>query len=263
MPELPEVETVVRTLRPYLKGRRVVSASFSSRHVVRQDFTVLASSLAGRLVLDVTRHGKFIVVALDRGALLIHLGMTGKLLAGGAPGPYTRAVFELDDGLLVYDDIRHFGRIEWSPELPARVAGLGPDPLAITISDLRAGLRSRHTKMKALLLNQRFLRGIGNIYADEILFLARIHPLAVASRLSAKRAAALHTAMRDVLERAIQLGGSSISDYVDAEGRAGSFQMFHQVYGRAGLPCPSCDGSIRRITVAQRGTHYCPRCQRR
>jgi formamidopyrimidine-DNA glycosylase len=262
VPELPEVETVVRTVGPYLKGRRIVSASFSSRHVVRQDFTMLASSLAGRVVRDVTRHGKFIVILLDRGALVIHLGMTGKLLVGSAPGPYTRAVFELEDGLLVYDDIRHFGRIEWSQDLPARVAGLGPDPLSITAGDLLARLRSHRTRMKALLLNQRFLRGIGNIYADEILFLARIHPLAIASRLGAKRAAALHTAMRDVLERAIQLGGSSISDYVDAEGHTGSFQIFHQVYGRKGLPCPSCGGPIRRITVAQRGTHYCPRCQR-
>lgn len=262
MPELPEVENVVRTLGPYLKGKRILRASFSSAHVVRQNFDQLAGALAGRLVLDVTRHGKFIVVGLDDGVLTIHLGMTGKLLAGGAPGPHTRAVFYLDGGLVVYDDIRHFGRIEWTPGLPARAGALGPDPLSVTMEEFRDLLRSHRVRIKALLLDQRRLRGIGNIYADEMLFGARIHPLAIAARLSPRRAMALHRAMQDVLSRAIQMGGSSISDYVDAEGRAGRFQSLHQVYGRAGLPCPRCGTAIRRITVAQRGTHYCPRCQR-
>jgi len=262
VPELPEVETVVRTLAPYLEGKRITGASFSSPHVVRQDFGELAAALTGRLVTGVARHGKFIVVTLDRGSLAIHLGMTGKLLAAAVPGPHARAVFQLDDGVVVYDDIRHFGRIEWSPGLPERVAALGPDPLAVTAPELRLLLRRHRARIKTLLLDQRFLRGIGNIYADEILFHARIHPLAIAASLGAKRAAALHGAMQDVLNRAIAKGGSSISDYVDAQGRAGGFQLFHQVYGRAGLPCPRCNTPIRRITVAQRGTHYCPRCQK-
>jgi formamidopyrimidine-DNA glycosylase len=262
VPELPEVETVVRSLAPKLTGRRIVRAQFFSRFVVRQDFKMLARRVAGRTVLSVRRHGKFIVVELDKGILSIHLGMTGKLLFDGSSGPYTRALFELDEGLLVYDDIRHFGRIEWSAALPERAEALGPDALAVEPRDFLAMLRRRKSRIKPLLLSQGFVRGIGNIYADEALWAARIHPLAAASRLSETRALRLHTAIRDVLLRAIELKGSSISDYVDAEGNAGSFQSQHQVYGRAGLPCAICGTPVRRIVVAQRGTHYCPRCQR-
>lgn len=262
MPELPEVETVVRTIAPFLEGRRIVSASFSSRHVVRQNFEELSAALAGRLIRGVRRHGKFIVVELDKGSLVIHLGMTGKLLVHGAPGVHARAVFILDDGQLIYDDIRHFGRIEWSAALPERVAKLGPDPLSVSADEFRTILRGRQSRIKALLLNQRFLRGIGNIYADETLFAAGVHPLAQASRLSAARANSLHQAMQQILRHAIANRGSSISDYVDAEGRAGSFQQFHQVYGKGGEPCSRCGNRIQRITVAQRGTHFCPRCQR-
>lgn len=262
MPELPEVETVVRTLRPYLKDKSIVRASFSSHHVVRQDFGELSLRLSGRGIRGVTRAAKFILIELDEGVLTIHLGMTGRLLAGGAPGPYTRAVFYLDDGVVVYDDIRHFGRIEWTPGRPERVARLGPDPLRIALPEFRQLLASHRARMKALLLNQRRLGGIGNIYADEMLFEARIHPLAIASELGGRRVAALHKAMRDVLGSAVKMGGSSISDYVNAEGNAGRFQVLHQVYGREGLPCARCGRAICRIVVAQRGTHFCPRCQK-
>ncbi len=260
MPELPEVETVVRTLAPYLTGKRILRAEFFSRHVVRQDFDSLSATLAGRQILSVSRQGKFVVLGLDRGSLSIHLGMTGKLLAAGRPGLHTRAIFDLDRGTLAYDDIRHFGRIEWSTGPPARLATLGPDPLAISLPDFRGALVAHRGRIKALLLNQRFLSGIGNIYADEILFQARIHPKA--RRIGVQRTAALHEAMLDVLRRAISLGGSSISDYVDAQGRKGTFQLHHRVYGRAGLPCPRCGSPIRKIVLAQRGTHFCPSCQR-
>ena len=262
MPELPEVETVVRSLATRLPGRTILSASFSSRFVVRQDFADLAARLKGERIKAVRRHGKFIVIELEHGSLTVHLGMTGKLLLGTEPSKYARALFELDEGMLIYDDIRHFGRIEWSAALPDRVEALGPDALTISLVDFQTRLRRRQAAVKPLLLNQSFLRGMGNIYTDEALFAARIHPRAIASRLSKTRAARLHEAMVGILALAIRHKGSSISDYVDAEGKPGSFQLQHQVYGRAGEPCPVCGTPIRRIVVGQRGTHYCPKCQR-
>lgn len=262
MPELPEVETVVRSLAPKLTGRRIVDAQFFSHHVVRQKFPALRKRVRDQVVKSVERHGKFIVLTLDRGVLVIHLGMTGKLLLDSEPGPYARAIFKLDRGLLVYDDVRHFGRIEWSEQLPERAASLGPDALSISLEDFRKLLKTRRSAIKPLLLNQRFLRGMGNIYTDEALYEARIHPRAIAASLSKERVTRLHAAMVDILATAIRLKGSSISDYVDADGQRGSFQQQHQVYGRAGDPCPICGGPIRRIVVGQRGTHYCPKCQR-
>jgi formamidopyrimidine-DNA glycosylase len=239
-----------------------VDAQFSSHHVVRQSFPTLRKRLRNQRVNSVERHGKFIVLTLDQGVLVVHLGMTGKLLLDTEPGPYARAIFHLDRGILVYDDVRHFGRIEWSPQLPERAAALGPDALTVTLDDFRKLLKTRRSGVKPLLLNQRFLRGMGNIYTDEALFEARIHPRAIAATLSKDRVARLHSAMVDILAEAIRLKGSSISDYVDADGQRGSFQQQHQVYGRAGESCPTCGTPIRRIVVGQRGTHYCPKCQR-
>jgi formamidopyrimidine-DNA glycosylase len=262
VPELPEVETVVRSLAPRLTGRKIEDARFSSHHVVRQKFATLRQRVRGQRVNSVRRHGKFIVMELERGFLTVHLGMTGKLLLDSEPGPYARAVFTLDRGLLVYDDIRHFGRIEWSAQPLERAEKLGPDALSVTLKDFRELLKLRRSRIKPLLLNQRFLRGMGNIYTDEALFEARIHPQAMAASLSRERAARLHQAMVDILNTAIRLKGSSVSDYVDADGQKGSFQQQHQVYGREGEPCSICGTPIRRIVVGQRGTHYCPKCQK-
>ena len=262
MPELPEVETVVRSLARALQGRRIESATFSSRFVTPGDRNALAARLAGRTIRQVRRHGKFIVLELDAGVLIIHLGMTGKLLLDGTPTAYARAIFHLDRGELIYDDPRQFGRIEWSSELPVRVARLGPDPLLISFDAFWLALKARRGALKPLLLNQRFLRGLGNIYADESLHIARLHPKAIASRLGRARAMRLYQAIQDVLRLAIRHRGSSISDYVDASGERGTFQQLHRVYGREGQPCPECGTPIRRIVIAQRGTHYCPRCQR-
>jgi formamidopyrimidine-DNA glycosylase len=262
MPELPEVETVVRSIAPHLVGKRILSASFNSKHVTPGNRAALAARLAGRRVESVRRRGKFIVVSLDQGALTVHLGMTGRLLIHGQPGQYTHGVFTLDDGQLLYDDPRQFGRIEWGAGAPKRVARLGPEPLEIGLEEFRQRLR-RKARIKALLLNQAVLAGVGNIYADESLFAAGIHPLAIAARLSQARACRLHQAIREVLTEAIALGGSSISDYVDGNGQPGWFQLRHRVYGREGEPCVNCGAPIRRILVAQRGTHFCPRCQKR
>ena len=262
MPELPEVETVVRSVAAHLAGRRIVSTQFTSRFVTPGSRAKLSQRLAGRRIESVTRRGKFILIALDQGTLTVHLGMTGKLLVEGEAGEHTHGVFNLDDGLLLYHDPRQFGRIEFSEGAPPRVARLGPEPLEISFDEFRARLR-RKTRMKALLLNQAFLAGLGNIYADESLFAAGIHPLAMANSLSAARASKLYTSIRGILTHAIQLGGSSISDYVNARGERGWFQMEHRVYGREGEPCANCGRPIRKILVAQRGTHYCPHCQKK
>jgi formamidopyrimidine-DNA glycosylase len=260
VPELPEVETVVRTLAPFLIGRKIASARFTSRFVTPGDRKKLARQVAGRRVESVTRRGKFIVVGLDRGFLVMHLGMTGKLLTSGIETTHTHGVFTLDDGVLLYEDPRQFGRIEWGD---ARVRKLGPEPLLIGLAEFSASLRKRKTRIKALLLNQAFIAGLGNIYVDEILFTSGIHPLAHASRLNASRAARMYQAMVETLTLAIEHRGSSISDYVDADGNRGDFQMLHRVYGRDGEPCVNCGTPIKKAVVAGRGTHYCPVCQKR
>jgi len=264
VPELPEVETVVRSLAP-LVGQRVISAEFRSGRILRGgDPERMAALLTGCRFDAIRRYGKFIVITLTGGGyLVIHLGMTGRLLLGGSAGKHTHAIFTFDHGLLLFDDSRQFGSIEASQEFPRRVARLGPEPLEVPLDDFACALKRHKTRVKALLLNQTFLRGIGNIYADESLFRAGIHPLALASRLSAGRAGRLHRAIVEVLHEAIDAGGSSISDYVDAEGRQGFFQFSHRVYQRTGEPCLACRTPIRRILVAQRSSHYCPKCQKR
>ncbi|MFZ0933886.1 MAG: bifunctional DNA-formamidopyrimidine glycosylase/DNA-(apurinic or apyrimidinic site) lyase, partial [Bryobacteraceae bacterium] len=224
----------------------------------------MAARLAGRRIGAIRRYGKFILVSLSGGGyLLLHLGMTGRLLLGGEPAKHTHAIFTLDRGVLQFDDSRQFGAIEVHEDFPARMARLGPEPLEIAPEDFARDLRRRHTRVKALLLNQAFVRGVGNIYADEALFRAGIHPLAKTARLRRDRAIRLHQALAEVLSEAIAAGGSSISDYVDAEGRRGFFQVNHRVYQRTGEPCVNCGTPIRRVLVAQRSSHFCPRCQRR
>jgi formamidopyrimidine-DNA glycosylase len=263
VPELPEVETVVRSLAR-LVGRRIVAAEFRCRRVLRGgDPDGMAARIEGRGIAGVQRYGKFILVSLqDGGYLVIHLGMTGRLLLGGPAGKHTHAILTLDRGVLLYDDSRQFGCIQFSEEFPERVARLGPEPLEVPFEDFAAALKRRKTRIKALLLNQSFLRGLGNIYADEALFRAGIHPLAVAARLRRDRARRLYEAIIAVLTEAIAAGGSSISDYVDAQGRKGFFQLSHRVYQRTGEPCVTCGTPIRRLLVAQRSSHFCPKCQR-
>lgn len=258
MPELPEAETIVRGLRPHLEARRILRVELYARRACPD----APEALAGRRVTAVRRHGKQVVLSLDSGAsILVKLGMTGALLWNGEPGPYTRARLEIEGGgALLFDDIRQFGSLR----LVRAVEGtLGPDPFEITAEDFAARLRSRNTQVKRALLDQSLLRGLGNIYSDEALFRAGIDPRARTRRLSRERARRLHAEMIGLLDEAIQLRGSSISDYVDAQGRRGAFQARHQVYGKAGEPCPRCGTRIERIVVAQRGAHYCRRCQRR
>lgn len=262
MPELPEVETVVRTLRPAIIGRRILNAELTGLRVLIGSAPKTATALAGRKILAVERHGKFIAIRLDRGYLVVHLGMTGKLLINGALSKWTHAVFTLDRGSLLYEDPRQFGRIEYGDELPARVAALGPEPLEVTLEDFTRRLKLRKSPVKAVLLNQAVVRGVGNIYADEALFRAGVHPKRVAASLRKDRVERIFMAMREVLAEAIESRGSSVSNYVDAEGHRGGFQTLHRVYQRTGEPCVNCGAPIRRIVVGQRGTHYCAKCQR-
>ena len=262
MPELPEVETVVRSLAPLVTGHSILGATFSSHWVTRSDFAYTSLAIAGATITRLERRGKHILAHLDRGFLHIHLGMTGRLLWNGTRGPHTRAVLDFEHGVLIYDDIRQFGRMNFYSTLPASVISLGPEPLAISFDELWSRLRCHHAELKPLLLNQKFLAGLGNIYVDEALFAAGIHPKAHSHRLSMTRARRLYDAIRATLQSAINHRGSSISDYVDVAGASGGFQNLHNVYGKAGSPCPRCGAAIRRTVIAQRGTHYCPKCQR-
>lgn len=276
MPELPEVETVVRGLQLSLPGRAVTEVRFGKTDFV-DNVSAIAESLPGSRVSGVTRMGKFICVKLDRDSLpsrsrpranlIIHLGMTGKLTvtqASDTVAPHTHVFFALDDGReLRYTDIRRFGRMVLVPEaeLAKFASELGKEPLEISAAEFCALLGPRRARLKALLLDQSVLRGIGNIYADESLYRARLHPARLAERVSRSQLLTLHKAIREVLSDAIRHRGSSISDYVDSSGNRGEFQLRHRVYQRAGKPCFRCKSRIRRIIVAGRSSHYCPRCQ--
>ena len=289
MPELPEVETIVRTLRPFVTGRRIVDAELPSanangagasilRRILREpewrvpsDFV---SAIRGTLIQGVRRHGKHLVFDLgtSNGAksprcLLIHLGMTGRLTCETTPEPrsaHTHLVLSLDEPgrWIHYTDIRRFGRWQLFEASGEALRSLGPDPLEITFAEFAALLRSRRAMLKSLLLDQRFLRGLGNIYADESLFRARIHPAVLAGRLTRQQARRLHWGIRETLRLAIAAGGSSIANYVDGLGNSGYFQHEHLVYRRTGEPCVRCGCRIRKMLIASRSTHFCPRCQR-
>jgi formamidopyrimidine-DNA glycosylase len=252
---------VVRSLQS-IAGRKILNAEFRKPRVLQGDPDSSAAVLRGRTIQTIERYGKFLVFRLSPGGfLLVHLGMTGKLLIDAPLTKHSHVIFTLDRGVLQYEDTRQFGRVEICEELPARITKLGPDALDVDLETFLLLLRQRKTRMKALLLNQEFLRGLGNIYADEALFRAGIHPLA--KSLKRPRAEKLYTAIREVLSEAIAAKGSSISDYVDSEGKRGSFQDRHRVYQRTGQPCLICGKPIKRTLVAQRGTHFCPNCQKR
>ena len=239
---------MVRGLSAILPGRKVLAVD-----------GVAPGNGIGLTINSVRRYGKFIVIDFEAGMLFVHLGMTGQLLLSSDTSKFTRARIFLDEGVLRYDDIRKFGRIYWSTEYPKR----GPDPLQLTGEEFIAMARTRKTRIKSLLLDQAFISGMGNIYTDEALFAAGIHPCSSAARLSRARLQTLHTAMNDILSAAIAAGGSSISDYVNARGESGSFQTQHQVYSRHGKPCPRCGTTLMRMLVSQRGTTLCPKCQKR
>ena len=270
MPELPEVETVRRRLSPHLAGRTIVAAEITDPLLTRPEPPAqLAARLRGDRVSELSRRGKYLLIGLGSGStLVVHLRMTGNLLWQPAPVelPFARASLLLDDGSTVaYTDVRRFGTWQLSDdpvELLRRT--LGPEPLAgWSAEDLRRALSGRATPVKAALLDQRTVAGVGNIYADEALFRARIHPRTPAARIGPARAARLHAAIRGVLEEGISAQGASIRDFRTPDGGYGSAQERFLVYGRGGLPCEVCGGTLSRTVVAQRGTVYCRSCQPR
>jgi len=226
--------------------------------------------LQGASVSDIVRRGKQLAIIADDGhALGVQLGMTGHLgligPGGRAPEQHVHAVWRFDDGSRMYfEDARRFGSLRVfrsAADLDAHWSALGRDALTIEGDELAAALRDSDRPIKAALLDQAVLAGVGNIYADEALFMARIHPGRRAHRISVEEYQTLAAAIRSLLSKAVAAGGSTVRDYADADGRPGSFQLAHAVYGRAGLPCPSCSKSLRATLLAQRTTVWCPRCQ--
>jgi formamidopyrimidine-DNA glycosylase len=265
MPELPEVETIVRTLRPRLAGRRIADfASTWPRNVLPNEGVVRGRTI-GRTICGVTRRGKFIILQLDDGtAVLVHLRMSGRLAwddeTQDRPN-HVRAWWRLDDGRrLLFCDARKFGRITFAHDFEAATAGLGPEPLerSFTVGRLAALLRARRRQLKPLLLDQTVIAGLGNIYTDEALFRARLHPLVSAHRLKSDQITRLHAAIRQVLRDAIRRHGTSI-DWIYP---GGWMQRHLRVYGRGGQPCRACGTPIQTLRIGQRGTHVCPKCQR-
>jgi len=291
MPELPEVEVTRRRIEPALRGRtiRAVRTTKPSYFFLTPP-AVLRRRLAGRTVERLARHGKYLIAGLDDGSgLLLHLGMTGQLFPAGArsvrllsataraalapeaqpdfrPDAHTHLVLSFkDDGPQVFfRDVRKFGKVSWiAPGAGSpRLARLGRDALAFEGEDLFRATRRRRVAVKNLLLSQAVVAGVGNIYADEALFDAGVRPTRRAGRVTRAECARIAAAVRRVMLRSIETGGSSISDYVAPDGADGAYQDERRVYARAGLACYSCGTAIKRQVIAARGTHYCPSCQR-
>ncbi|MGI8773099.1 MAG: bifunctional DNA-formamidopyrimidine glycosylase/DNA-(apurinic or apyrimidinic site) lyase [Acidobacteriaceae bacterium] len=286
MPELPEVETVANGVNERVRGDRIEEAWFGEKpEPLKTPAPEMAAELEGRRIEGVRRVGKHIVFDLETPVgrvqvqWIVHLGMTGRLLVTDAESPrapHTHGVLRLSSGReLRFVDARRFGRMALhrvaapvETELAASggdragFRGPGREPLLIEPKAFIELFRGRRVAIKAALLNQKLLQGVGNIYADESLFRAGIRPRKAAARLTRKELRRLHAAVNSVLRTAIERGGSSVSDYVDAAGAKGFFQLEHRVYMRTGQPCLVCGTPIRRLVVAGRGTHYCPVCQK-
>ncbi|MCA0270512.1 MAG: bifunctional DNA-formamidopyrimidine glycosylase/DNA-(apurinic or apyrimidinic site) lyase [Proteobacteria bacterium] len=283
MPELPEVETVRRGLLPVMEGHVLLAAD-----VRRPDLRFplperMAERLAGARVLGLRRRSKYILVDLSTGeTLLVHLGMSGRILISGnmvgefhhahpAPAKHDHVVFDMEGGARVtFNDARRFGAMDLMPTETAEahwlLRDLGPEPLGNSFDEpyLVARLKGRATPIKAALLDQRVVAGLGNIYVSEILYRAGIDPRRAAGRISAERIAALVPLTRTVLGEAIEAGGSSLKDYRQTDGELGYFQHSFRVYDRAGQPCatPGCTGQVQRIVQSGRSSFFCPVCQR-
>jgi formamidopyrimidine-DNA glycosylase len=270
---MPEVETVRVRLAPFLEGRRIADARILDPRLVAPRTTGgVSERLRGAVVERLERRGKYLVARLaDGGSLLVHLRMTGNLLHGPAVGelPHLRALLELDDGgRVAFTDVRRFGTwhvVEADELEPYLASRLGPEPLERGFGPavLERAFAGRRAPVKALLLDQRVLAGVGNIYADEALHRARVHPETPAGRVSRPALGRLAESLVTVLEAGVAAQGASIRDYRTPNGGYGSMQERFQVFDRTGEPCPRCGTPIVKLVVAGRGTHVCPRCQRR
>ena len=270
MPELPEVETIARGLNKRIAGEVIGSVWLGSKpEPLKSRAGEIAATLETRRIAGVRRAGKHIVFDLaaqngDAGAAqwIVHLGMTGSLLVCAPEVPiakHTHAIAKLSSGReLRFVDPRRFGRLS----VIEKFAAPGSEPLDIEFEDFVALFRGRKTPIKSALLNQKLLSGVGNIYADEALFRAGVRPRRQTAALTRAELKRLHISLKKVLKEAIRLGGSSVSDYVDADGEEGFFQLKHRVYGREGKPCLVCRIPIKRVVIAGRSSHYCPKCQK-
>lgn len=273
MPELPEVETVARGLAKKLTGAAIEKAEVYLDKIVRPDPKSFARNVGGAVITGVGRRGKVILVELDRGLIAVHLKMTGGFVfvpAGQPPARHSHVRLVLRDpaGKVFethYSDMRQFGWLHYLDPADLDQAEffsqLGPDALAVGQKEFVGRLAGRRGRLKPLLLNQSFVAGLGNIYADEALHRAGLHPLCPAESLTDEGRRRLHKAVRQVLREAVKLGGSSIANFKDAEGKLGYFQTKHRVYGRSGQPCPACGCRIERIVLGGRAACFCPACQ--
>jgi formamidopyrimidine-DNA glycosylase len=275
MPELPEVETYVRELAPVLAGRQVTAAEVRwPRTIAAPSPDEFTAGIVGQRFARFDRRGKYMLLGLASGAtLIVHLRMTGRLQVGEPaflPDKHTHVLLDLDDGRrLYYQDSRKFGRLWLVPDPAPVLRRLGPEPFGqeLTLEHLAGRLAGRTATIKALLLDQSILAGVGNIYADEALFHARIHPARPAGSLSSGEITALIGAVAQVLAEGVAHGGSSLGDsgltnYVRPGGEQGGYQGDHKVFHRTGKPCYLCGTPVERIVLAQRSTHFCPNCQR-
>jgi len=273
MPELPEVETIARTLEPAIRGRVVSAVDLIFRPLLRRGGKKGLEAMIGRRVLGVRRRGKMLIIEFEGARMLVfHLKMTGQFSLvppAEAPDKHTRLVVRFDDGgnELRFRDVRKFGFLlclEGDPMAACtELACLGPEPLDVGLAEFAAIVKKRKGRIKSLLLDQTTIAGIGNIYADEMLFDACIHPETPASSLGKKTVERLYDSMKKILTQAIAEKGSTLQDYRDPEGRAGSFQFFHKVYDRKGEPCTACGTPVRMTRIGGRSSHFCPKCQRK
>lgn len=270
MPELPEVETTCRGLAPHCAGRHIVTAVVRNAKLRWPVPADLAQQVAGQAVLGLTRRAKYLLVTLQRGTLILHLGMSGSLRIMDSDSPagvHDHVDLVLDNGTCIrLRDPRRFGAVLWTQSDVLRhplLENLGPEPLSSEFDDsyLYTRSRGRNVPIKTFLMDSHVVVGVGNIYANEALFHAGIRPATPAGRLSRARYARLAAAIRATLARAIEAGGSTLRDFVNSAGEAGYFQQQYMVYGRAGESCRVCASSIRHLRQGQRSTFYCPRCQ--
>ncbi len=268
MPELPEVQTIVDTLRPVAVGRIVAAVDVHRADVVDPPSADLSLRLVGRRIAGVVRRAKRVVFTLDDGCrFYVHLGMTGRLTLDPADAPlvrHTHVVWHLagGDGLGIrFRDPRRFGGVWWLGQSAGDEGRLGPEPLTLPPAVLAARLARTARAIKTALLDQRVVAGLGNIYVDESLHRAGIHPLTPARAVPAAAVARLNRAIKHTLRTALRHRGSTLRDYADAHGQAGGFQLLHAVYDRADAPCRTCRTPIERVVLGGRSTHFCPRCQ--
>ena len=266
MPELPEVETIKGDLQETILGKKILKVYVNDPRVIREPAPALfKKSLEGQTIKNILRRAKLLVFELSNGSFLtIHLKMTGQLVYPGG-SKRSRVAFYLSGGkILDFNDDRLFGELrlvrDW--EKLKFVQALGPEPFDLTCADFKDMLSKRKTEIKPLLMDQKFISGIGNLYAAEILFRAKIHPKRSAQSLTAQEKEALYKEMKKVLNSAIKHGGSSVDDYVRVSGKPGDYRRYHQVYGRGGKPCFLCKNPVKKITQGGRGTYFCAKCQK-